>query len=90
MFTDRYLDAVGPKTSLLVLGDGRTNYRDPGLPLLAALVAASRQAYWLNPEPRGQWGSGDSAAARYGEVIEMVECRTVAQLAGFVARLLPA
>jgi uncharacterized protein len=89
VFTDRWPDAVGPKTSLLVLGDGRTNYRDPGLPLLEALVDRSRHAYWLNPEPRRQWGSGDSAATRYGEVIEMVECRTVAQLARFVTRLLP-
>jgi uncharacterized protein with von Willebrand factor type A (vWA) domain len=89
VFADRWPDAVGPKTSLLVLGDGRTNYRDPGLPLLETLVSRSRHAYWLNPEPRRQWGSGDSAATRYGEVIEMVECRTVAQLADFVTRLLP-
>jgi uncharacterized protein with von Willebrand factor type A (vWA) domain len=89
VFTERWPDAVGPKTSLLVLGDGRTNYRDPGLPLLKELVTRSRHAYWLNPEPRRQWGSGDSAATRYGEVVEMVECRTVAQLADFVGRLLP-
>ncbi|MFL6128623.1 MAG: vWA domain-containing protein [Mycobacteriales bacterium] len=89
VFTERWPDAVGPKTSLLVLGDGRTNYRDPGLPLLRGLVGKSRHAYWLNPEPRRQWGSGDSAATRYGEVVEMVECRTVAQLADFVGRLLP-
>jgi hypothetical protein len=89
VFTERWPDAVGPKTSLLVLGDGRTNYRDPGLPLLKGLVGKSRHAYWLNPEPRRQWGSGDSAAIRYGEVVEMVECRTVAQLADFVGRLLP-
>ena len=89
VFAERWPDAVGPKTSLLVLGDGRTNYRDPGLPLLKSLVGKSRHAYWLNPEPRRQWGSGDSAAIRYGEVVEMVECRTVAQLADFVGRLLP-
>src|SRR3712207_8818498 len=35
VFADRYASAVGPKTSLLVLGDGRTNYRPPGLPVLA-------------------------------------------------------
>jgi uncharacterized protein with von Willebrand factor type A (vWA) domain len=89
VFSERWPDAVGPKTSLLVLGDGRTNYRDPGLPLLKSLVGKSRHAYWLNPEPRRQWGSGDSAAIRYGEIVEMVECRTVAQLADFVGRLLP-
>jgi len=89
VFVDRFPDAVGPKTSLLVLGDARTNYRDPGIALLKGLVDRSRHAYWLNPEPRREWNSGDSMARRYGDVIEMVECRNVAQLTDFVGRLLP-
>jgi uncharacterized protein with von Willebrand factor type A (vWA) domain len=87
VFADRWAAAVGPKTSLLVLGDGRTNYRPPGLPVLDDLVRRSRSAHWLNPEPRRLWGSGDSAADRYGEVIDMVECRNAAQLADFVTTL---
>jgi uncharacterized protein len=87
VFADRWASAVGPKTSLLVLGDGRTNYRQPGLPVLADLVRRSRSAHWLNPEPRRLWGSGDSAASRYGEVIDMVECRNAAQLSEFVTTL---
>jgi uncharacterized protein len=89
VFVDRWADAVGPKTSLLVLGDARTNYRDPAVAVLKGLVDRSRHAYWLNPEPRREWGSGDSMALRYGEVVEMVECRNVAQLTDFVGRLLP-
>jgi uncharacterized protein with von Willebrand factor type A (vWA) domain len=87
VFADRWPAAVGPKTSLLVLGDGRTNYRPPGLPVMADLVRRARSAHWLNPEPRRLWGSGDSAADRYGEVIDMVECRNAAQLADFVTTL---
>jgi uncharacterized protein with von Willebrand factor type A (vWA) domain len=87
VFTDRWASAIGPRTSLLVLGDGRTNYRPPGLPVLADLVRRSRSAHWLNPEPRRLWGSGDSAADRYGEVIDMVECRNAAQLSDFVTTL---
>jgi hypothetical protein len=86
-FAERWPAAVGPKTSLLVLGDGRTNYRQPGLATLADLVRRSRSAYWLNPEPRRMWGSGDSAADKYADVIPMVECRTAAQLADFVTTL---
>ncbi len=89
-FAQRYASAVTPAASLLILGDGRTNYRDPGLATLRRLAGAARHTYWLNPEPRGQWGGGDSAAPRYAEVVEMVECRTVAQLERFVTRLLPA
>jgi hypothetical protein len=87
VFAEKWPAAVGPKTSLLVLGDGRTNYRHPGLPTLADLVRRSRSAHWLNPEPRRLWGSGDSAADRYREVIPMVEVRTAAQLADFVTTL---
>ena len=87
VFAEKWPAAVGPRTSLLVLGDGRTNYRHPGLPTLADLVRRSRSAHWLNPEPRRLWGSGDSAADKYREVIPMVEVRTAAQLADFVTTL---
>ncbi|SDG47908.1 vWA domain-containing protein [Klenkia brasiliensis] len=87
VFAEKWATAVGPKTSLLVLGDGRTNYRQPGLPVLADLVRRSRSAYWLNPEPARLWGTGDSAADRYARVIPMVEVRNAAQLAEFVTTL---
>ena len=87
VFAEKYAAAVGPKTSLLVLGDGRTNYRQPGLPVLADLVRRARSAHWLNPEPARLWGSGDSAADKYGQVIPMVEVRNAAQLADFVTTL---
>ena len=86
-FAAEHPDAVGPRTSLLVLGDARNNYRATGVATLRSLVQKSRHAYWLNPEPRRLWGSGDSAADRYGEVIDMVECRNAAQLAQFVTTL---
>ncbi|MGY1603068.1 vWA domain-containing protein [Geodermatophilus sp. SYSU D00815] len=87
VFLDRWPSALGPKSSLLVLGDGRTNYRRPGVPVLAEMVKRCRSAHWLNPEPRRLWGSGDSAADQYGEVVDMVECRDAAQLADFVTTL---
>jgi uncharacterized protein with von Willebrand factor type A (vWA) domain len=88
-FAEHWGDAVGPKSSLLVLGDARTNYRDPNLAVLRRLVGQARHAHWLNPEPRRQWGSGDSAALRYAEVLPMHECRTAGQLAAVVEALLP-
>ena len=57
--------------------------------MLRRLVGAARHAHWLNPEPRRQWGSGDSAALRYADVLPMHECRTAAQLAAVVEALLP-
>ncbi len=88
-FDEDYPDAVGPRTSLLILGDGRNNYRATGAATLKQLVQRSRHAYWLNPEPQAYWGSGDSATAVYSEVIDMVEVRNAAQLSEFVTRILP-
>lgn len=90
VFTERFPDAITAKTSLLVLGDGRNNYRATGAAALKDMTKRARHSYWLNPEPRHQWGSGDSATRAYAELVdEMVECRNVAQLSDFVQRLLP-
>ncbi len=89
VFAERYAHTLTGRSSLLVLGDARNNYRDPGLPALEALVSVAKHAHWLNPEPRGQWGTGDSAALVYNEVIDMHECRSAQQLAAVVAGLLP-
>jgi uncharacterized protein with von Willebrand factor type A (vWA) domain len=83
-FRDEHPDAVGPRTTLLVLGDARSNYRDLALPALAGLVDATRQGWWLNPEQRRHWDTGDSAATEYGAVLPMVECRNLTQLGEFV------
>jgi uncharacterized protein with von Willebrand factor type A (vWA) domain len=88
-FAENYPDAVGPRTSLLILGDARNNYRATGAQTLKQLVARSRHAYWLNPEPSAYWGSGDSATAAYGDLIEMVEVRNAVQLEEFIQRVLP-
>ncbi|GII76758.1 hypothetical protein Sru01_17400 [Sphaerisporangium rufum] len=83
-FAERYAGVVGPKTSLLILGDARTNHQPPSLGTLRELAGAARHAYWLNPEPRAQWDTGDSVASAYAEVVAMHECRNIAQLAAFV------
>ena len=88
-FTENFHEVLSPRSSLLVLGDGRTNYRNPAVDVLAHMVTASRHAHWLNPEPRHLWGSGDSAIPRYEDVITMHECRSAKQLAAVIDQLLP-
>ena len=87
-FRSRFGDAVGPRSSLLVLGDARSNYTDPRLDVLRDLAGQARHAWWLNPEAVGQWNTGDSAASQYGDVVPMVECRNLAQLTTFVHDIL--
>ncbi|MEU4516434.1 VWA domain-containing protein [Nonomuraea wenchangensis] len=86
-FAERYGDAIGPKTSLLILGDARSNYQPPALDLLKSLAGKARHAYWLNPEPRQQWDTGDSVASDYATIVPMHECRNVAQLTAFIETL---
>ncbi|MFF8024162.1 VWA domain-containing protein [Streptomyces sp. NPDC007896] len=88
-FAERYVDAVGPRTTVFVLGDARTNMGDPNLPAVRRFSERARRVYWLNPEPLSQWGTGDSAAPEYAGLVEMHECRNVRQLSGLIGRLLP-
>ncbi|WP_280472537.1 vWA domain-containing protein [Nocardia cyriacigeorgica] len=89
-FTTNHLDALGPRTSLLILGDARTNRTNPNLDALSLILDRAKHAYWLNPEPARSWSTGDSAAHLYAELVTMHECRNVVQLAEVVGRLLPA
>jgi uncharacterized protein len=88
-FTENYPTVLSPRASLLVLGDGRNNYRNPEVEVLQRMVTESRHSHWLNPEPRHLWGSGDSAVPRYQDVITMHECRSAKQLAEVIDGLLP-
>ena len=83
-FAEEHADAVGPKSSLLVLGDARSNYSDLAEGVLRDLAGTARHSWWLNPEHHRHWGTGDSAAPTYGDIVPMVECRNLAQLGEFV------
>lgn len=88
-FAQNFPNVLSPRSSLLILGDARNNYRNPETELLTRMVNASRHAHWLNPEPKHLWGSGDSAVPRYQDLIPMHECRSAKQLAAVIDALLP-
>lgn len=87
-FAARYADAVTPRTTVLVLGDARNNYRAANTAVLRELRRGARHVYWLNPEPVAHWGTGDSIALDYAACVDgMIECRNLRQLADFVESL---
>ncbi|MBS4100988.1 vWA domain-containing protein [Tsukamurella paurometabola] len=88
-FVRDFPDAVTHRGTLLILGDARSNHTDPALAELDELVERARHAFWLNPERKASWGTGDSVADKYGRLIDMYECRTAGQLAEVIGRLLP-
>jgi uncharacterized protein len=87
-FMESHSDTLGPKTSLLVLGDARSNYSDLATDVLREMVDRTRNAWWLNPEHTRHWSTGDSAAREYAELVPMVECRNLTQLGEFVHDIL--
>lgn len=87
-FLERWGDDVTSRTSVLVLGDARNNYHASGAWVIEELQHRARHVYWLNPEPRAYWGSGDSIVDEYAvHCDEIVECRTLRQLERFVGQL---
>ena len=88
-FADRYAHTLTRTGSLLILGDGRNNYRDPAVDALEFVSERVGHTHWLNPEPKRQWGTGDSMARLYSQYVPMHECRNVEQLTAVVAGLLP-
>jgi uncharacterized protein with von Willebrand factor type A (vWA) domain len=76
------------RTVVLVVGDARTNYTDPAVAALAQVSDRVGRLYWLNPEPRRYWNTGDSVIARYQPLCAQVrECATLRQIADFVQSL---
>ncbi len=88
LFVERYARAVTHRSVVLVLGDARNNYHAPRAELLAQIRRRARHLYWLNPEPRAYWDSGDSVIGAYAPYCEeVVECRNLRQLEAFVDKL---
>lgn len=64
-FEEQVLRDVDRRTTVVVLGDGRTNYQADAAEVLDAIRARARAVIWLCPEPRAAWATGDSAMPRY-------------------------
>jgi uncharacterized protein len=88
-FLDHHGTAVGPSTTVIVTGDGRTNYRSPGTEGFRLLCSRARAVYWFDPEPRESWHSHDSAMSVYEQHCDGVfEVRTLRQLSDAIAAIL--
>jgi len=64
-FADRHLSKVTPRTTVLLIGDGRNNYYASNHSILGDVRHRAKQVIWLNPESPASWGFGDSAMREY-------------------------
>jgi len=88
VFWEKYGRDVGPKTTVLLLGDARNNYHASQSWVIKEIRQKARHVYWLNPEPRSYWNTGDSIVGEYATHTDGVyECRNMRQLEAFVEKL---
>ncbi|HEY0649997.1 vWA domain-containing protein [Phenylobacterium sp.] len=80
-FSEQHLDRLDRRTTVIILGDGRSNFADPRLDLMKQIHDRSRAVIWLNPEPESYWAQGDSVMHRYARFCHVAkQCGTLEQL----------
>ena len=88
-FVENHIDRVDRHTTVIFLGDGRSNFADPRLDLMHLVQQRARAVIWLNPEPESYWGQGDSVMYRYQRFTHVAKtCNTLGQLERIVEDVL--
>ncbi len=88
VFWQKWGKEIGPKTTVLILGDARNNYHSSQSWVIKEIRHRARHVYWLNPEPKSYWDTGDSIVGEYATHCDGVfECRNLRQLEKFVDHL---
>ena len=84
-FLAEIADELDPRSTVIVLGDARTNGREPHAEVFAEVSERAGRLFWLNPEPRLYWNYGDSVMAAYERHCDgAFECWTTRHLENFV------
>ena len=88
VFWSKWGKEIGPKTTVLILGDARNNYHASQSWVIKEIRQRARHVYWLNPEPKSYWDTGDSIVGEYATHCDgAFECRNLRQLEKFVDHL---
>ncbi len=77
----QHWEVIDRRTTILMLGDGRSNYGDPRLDIIEEATDRAKRLVWLCPEPPSRWGSGDSCMLKYKPFCSPVShCATATDL----------
>ena len=80
-FSELHREEIDRHTTIIILGDGRSNYANPRLDIMREISHRSRAVIWLNPEPETYWGQGDSRMNDYARFCHVAKvCNTLNQL----------
>ena len=88
VFWENFGSEINSKSTVMFLGDARNNYHATNAWVIKETAKKARSVFWLNPEPKSYWDTGDSVITEYGTHTDGVfECRNLRQLEGFVEHL---
>lgn len=88
-FKELALTDIDSRSTVIILGDSRNNYFEPGADFLKQIHSRARQVIWLNPESRDRWREGDAEMASYLPFCQYADvCNSLADLERMVSRVL--
>lgn len=88
-FEEMALDDVDHRTTVLILGDARSNFGDPRADILDKIHDRARRVIWLNPEGKTLWNTGDSEMRKLSPHCDRaVTCSSLNDLERVVSELL--
>ncbi|HEY2662672.1 MAG TPA: VWA domain-containing protein [Caulobacteraceae bacterium] len=80
-FCALHLNELDRHTTVIILGDARSNYVNPRIDLMRQVQERARAVIWLNPEPETFWNRGDSEMERYRRFCHVAKtCNTLNEL----------
>ncbi|HAN07667.1 MAG TPA: hypothetical protein DCP89_04135 [Acidimicrobiaceae bacterium] len=88
VFWEKFGHEISSKSTVMFLGDARNNYHATNAWVVKETAKKARSTFWLNPEPKSYWDTGDSVISEYSTHTDGVfDCRNLRQLEGFVDHL---
>lgn len=88
-FRRKFSDALTKNTTVLVVGDAKSNWFPPKAEELRDIRRQCAKVIWLNPAPAAQWDTEDSVVRYYlPHCTLMAECRNLRQLEHLATHIL--
>ena len=88
---DLALDDIDRRTTVLIMGDARSNYIDPRADVLKLIHERARRVLILNPERKASWDTGDSVMSKLTPYADRaISCASLKDLRRVVSDLMRA
>jgi len=88
-FAELALNDIDSRTTVIFLGDARSNYGDPGSEIMKKIYERAKWVMWLNPEEKNTWNYADSVMRKFQPYCHQVQvCNSLTHLERIVSSVL--